>query len=101
VQTLALAIHELATNALKYGALAGTEGKLNIVWSVRDSENGHCLELEWTENVGDGTLPGAKTRYTLDSHGVHCTIELALEPERARRAKRWMCRGLPCSGADS
>ncbi|HEX4636918.1 MAG TPA: sensor histidine kinase [Rhizomicrobium sp.] len=42
---LGLAIHELAVNAVKYGALAGTDGQLSIGWTV--DEDG--LRLEWRE----------------------------------------------------
>jgi two-component sensor histidine kinase len=46
--TLALLLHELATNAAKYGALSGPRGSVSINWSVRD---GH-LEVEWRESGG-------------------------------------------------
>jgi two-component system CheB/CheR fusion protein len=38
VQTLALALHELATNARKYGALSNGDGQLGVTWSVRDAD---------------------------------------------------------------
>ena len=46
--TLALLLHELATNAAKYGALSSPRGSISINWSVRD---GH-LEVEWRESGG-------------------------------------------------
>nr|WP_256477773.1 HWE histidine kinase domain-containing protein [Aurantimonas marianensis] len=46
---LSLAIHELATNAAKYGALANSSGRLGIVWSV--SESGK-FRLDWIETGG-------------------------------------------------
>jgi PAS domain S-box-containing protein len=45
--SLALILHELATNAAKYGALSSPEGRILINWTA---SNGH-LELRWTENV--------------------------------------------------
>jgi two-component sensor histidine kinase len=46
--TMALIVHELTTNAAKYGALSTATGRLSIVWSL---ENGR-LNLEWRECGG-------------------------------------------------
>ncbi|MCD0417041.1 GAF domain-containing protein [Rubrivivax sp. JA1024] len=46
---LALVLHELATNAAKYGGLSRRSGRLGVVWTVRD--DGRC-EIEWTESGG-------------------------------------------------
>lgn len=45
---MALLVHELATNAAKYGALSRSTGKLSIRWSLADSR----LDLEWRESGG-------------------------------------------------
>lgn len=45
---LALIIHELATNASKYGALKEAEGRIAITWQTK----GPMLHLKWTENGG-------------------------------------------------
>jgi two-component sensor histidine kinase len=45
---LALALHELATNAVKYGALSNDAGRVRIAWSVADG----MLSLCWTESGG-------------------------------------------------
>jgi two-component sensor histidine kinase len=49
---LAMAFHELATNAVKYGALSGSEGKIRIVSEVRAGDGGRVLRLTWTESDG-------------------------------------------------
>ncbi|MEZ5817121.1 MAG: PAS domain-containing protein [Hyphomicrobiaceae bacterium] len=49
-QNLGLALHELATNAAKYGALKATGGKLRIFWTVRGGESGGMLDFSWIEN---------------------------------------------------
>jgi two-component sensor histidine kinase len=46
--TMALLIHELATNAAKYGALSNSVGKLSIGWSL----SAERLDLQWRENGG-------------------------------------------------
>ena len=50
VQTLSLALHELATNARKYGALSNENGHLGVEWRVLTLETGDKrLTLDWTE----------------------------------------------------
>ena len=50
VQTLSLALHELATNAQKYGALSGAHGRLSVEWRVLTLERGEKrLTLDWAE----------------------------------------------------
>ncbi len=86
VVSLALAIHELATNASKYGALAAPDGWVGIdLTDVRDR-----LDLTWAEHDGPpvrqperqgfGTKllrrAGMKTSLTFEPDGVRCTIGL-------------------------
>ncbi|HEY9234499.1 MAG TPA: HWE histidine kinase domain-containing protein [Phenylobacterium sp.] len=49
---VALAFHELATNAAKYGALSTPEGKVSIRWSTRTDAEGTHLHLTWQETGG-------------------------------------------------
>ncbi len=44
--TMSLVFHELATNAMKYGALGRTGGEINISWQLHDD---HTLALQWVE----------------------------------------------------
>jgi PAS domain S-box-containing protein len=52
-QALALALHELATNAAKYGALSQPSGGVQVEWE----QNGPKLELRWTERGGPRVEP--------------------------------------------
>lgn len=94
VQNLALAIHELATNARKYGVLSGKGGKLSIRWWVEGSQ----LGFEWLETglpkapepgstMGYGrhllerALPyafGGTTDYQRTADGIRCVISMPL-----------------------
>lgn len=100
VQTLAMALHELATNALKYGALRQADASLTITWRYEGRGEGDqpWLHVDWRERgvamprapvggsrIGSGrtliqqALPyqlGARTTYSLTPDGVHCTISI-------------------------
>ncbi|MEG3164788.1 HWE histidine kinase domain-containing protein [Sphingomonas sp. PB2P19] len=99
VQTLALAIHELLTNAVKYGALAIPTAHLDVSWELlAKDEAERRLLITWKESgvpmaeagsepprggygreLIERALPyqlGAKTGYRFAEDGVHCTIEM-------------------------
>lgn len=48
-QALALAIHELATNAVKYGALAGEDGRLSVTWTLQTEATPPRVDFSWRE----------------------------------------------------
>jgi two-component sensor histidine kinase len=53
VQNVALALHELATNASKYGALSVPDGRISIEWAFEDGAPGaRALRLTWRETGG-------------------------------------------------
>ena len=109
VQTFALALHELATNAVKYGALGQPDGRLAISWRVEPSagEGGRpWLHVDWVESgvamldaatpEGGGAgrtlieraLPyqlGAKTTFVMGPDGVRCSISLPVSDETVFR----------------
>jgi len=49
VEMLSLAIHELATNAVKYGALASETGRLSVTWEIAGAGPDRRLQLDWIE----------------------------------------------------
>src|SRR5262245_40100694 len=52
-QSLAMVLHELTTNATKYGALSNRCGQVSVCWSQRSSSKSkECLALEWRETGG-------------------------------------------------
>jgi two-component sensor histidine kinase len=64
--TIALCLHELTTNAIKYGALSRKDGSVDVVWSVSD-EASPVFSLDWVETGGpvviEPTRQGYGTRY--------------------------------------
>ncbi|MGX9964933.1 PAS domain-containing protein [Roseomonas sp. F4] len=73
IQPLAMAVHELATNATKYGALSCTGGRLSVEWRLRES----MLELNWNESGGP-PLPEAPARRGFGSRVVDATVRSQL-----------------------
>lgn len=58
VQTLGMALHELATNAGKYGALSDTAGRINVTWGLESgAHNGKIFTIRWTEQGGPKVVP--------------------------------------------
>jgi two-component sensor histidine kinase len=51
-QTFSLLIHELGTNAAKYGALSNADGRISVAWSIDDGEQGGRLHFRWQESGG-------------------------------------------------
>jgi two-component sensor histidine kinase len=52
-QTIGMAVHELATNAAKYGALSTEKGCVEIVWGLDGNGSGeHRFTIEWSEKGG-------------------------------------------------
>jgi two-component sensor histidine kinase len=107
VQTLAMVIHELVANAVKYGALKHPNGHLTVRWhrETRGEGGRRWLHLDWKETgvkmppspqaTGQGralieqALPyqfGAHTTFALGEDGVQCTISLPVSEYEAADA---------------
>ena len=95
--TLGLVLHELATNAAKYGAFSVPEGRVEIAWAVQAAVEPPRLTLDWTEHGGPPvqeperrgfgrSLIERSVAYELDGSaeltfsptGVRCHIEVPL-----------------------
>jgi PAS domain S-box-containing protein len=61
--SLAMALHELATNAVKYGALSAEAGWIDIAWTATPAKGGIELLLEWSEHGGPEPHPPARTGF--------------------------------------
>lgn len=56
-QVLAMAVHELAVNALEHGALRSSYGRVHVVWNIEPKADGATLVLSWSE-IGAPELAG-------------------------------------------
>ncbi len=98
-QTLVLAVHELTTNAAKYGALSRPDGRVRIAWKIAPEGTGRAwLRLTWTERGGPPVTPPEQAgfgraliergvRYSLSGEvafdfapdGLRCEIRIPLD----------------------
>ena len=98
VQAIGFAMHELGTNASKYGALSVPDGKIKVAWTLIDG----VLNLEWSENGGPAvvqpsrrgfgsSVTGAMTERSLNGkveheyrpEGLRWTLTFKLDPPTA------------------
>jgi PAS domain S-box-containing protein len=93
---VAMALHELATNAVKYGALSNGSGQVLVSWERSERNGANGLIFSWRERGGPPVAPpGHKgfgssliqralqaglgpTRLEFDPQGVACTLNIAL-----------------------
>jgi two-component system, chemotaxis family, CheB/CheR fusion protein len=109
VQALAMALHELTTIAMKYGALSQKNGRLNIRRSAAVENGSPWINIDWKETgiviarsaprkAGGGSgrrlieeaLPyqfGARTTFAIEPDGLHCTIALPLSEPRSEEIR--------------
>lgn len=95
--TMNMAVHELATNAMKYGALSTPLGSLEIRWSIDGTVSPGRLDILWKETGGPPVTPpgtrgfgsrlieqglarelGGEVRLHFPPKGVECEIHLPL-----------------------
>lgn len=100
-----MAVHELTTNAAKYGALGVPEGRLEVAWDVSESDGGRTLSLRWTERHGPPVEQPSRTgfgskliqrvlkhqcraalRFDFDRDGLRFFMELPLPAKPANPA---------------
>ncbi|HLG90218.1 MAG TPA: chemotaxis protein CheB [Alphaproteobacteria bacterium] len=95
-----LVIHELATNATKYGSLSVPEGKVELSWAIAPKKSRRMLEFVWREQGGpaveaptqsglgtsliDHGIPGATVNREFLPQGLRCTIRVPLDNRQSR-----------------
>jgi two-component sensor histidine kinase len=104
VVPLSMVLHELTTNAAKYGALSTRRGTIDISWQLRDSVD-QAVALIWQERGGPPvkapTSPGfgmrliervvshdldGKTEINYDPAGMRCTMAFSVREAAGKRA---------------
>jgi two-component sensor histidine kinase len=87
-QTVAISMHEFATNAAKYGALSAADGYVEIEWSC--TRHGR-LSLRWTESGGPAVAPPIHRGF-----GTRVMEKLIGEQHRGQVRFDWRNQGLTC-----
>jgi PAS domain S-box-containing protein len=91
-QNFSLVLHELATNAIKYGALSNLEGRVHITWGTKRNGGDRQLILHWREQGGPPVVAPkrqgfgstllratfANVRSNFDTNGFSCEIDVPL-----------------------
>ena len=100
---LAMALHELASNAAKYGALSTDAGRLSVEWDATAQTSVQALTITWTETGGPAVTPPTRRGFgttlierslghELDAQvareflpgGLRCTVAMPLTEEVGR-----------------
>lgn len=86
-ESMALVIHELATNAGKYGALSKPEGRVEVSWKFVEHEGEPFLDLHWTESGGPTVTPPTRRGFgsilieASLAHRFQAKVKLTYAPE--------------------
>jgi PAS domain S-box-containing protein len=101
---LTMVLHELGTNAVKYGALSNSEGRVSVNWELPVGESDNLLKLYWRESNGprvespsrkgfgstliERALEGeGNAQLEFAASGVTCTVRLRNETPKADAAR--------------
>lgn len=88
--SLSLLLHELSTNAVKYGALSVREGTVSIRWGLEDGADGPVFFLEWREAGGPPVVPprrqgsGTRLLHTGLAGGPASSVVIDYDPAGVR-----------------
>jgi PAS domain S-box-containing protein len=86
-QAIAVAVHELATNAAKHGSLSGPSGRIEISWQTDAADN---LVLNWAESDGPVVAEPRRRGFGVDA------IDGLVRTLSGTVARRWKPEGLIC-----
>jgi len=97
VEVLTLAFHELSTNALKYGALSVSRGKVTVTWTLFEKREKTWIAIDWVEEGAPSRAPPTRRGFgseliearipyelrgtgktTIEAEGARCHIEFPL-----------------------
>jgi two-component sensor histidine kinase len=81
--TIGLAVHELTTNSMRYGALSADQGRISVRWHVIE---GNWVQVDWEESGGPVVVAPEKLGFGLMlvqralAHELHRPIEIIFDP---------------------
>jgi PAS domain S-box-containing protein len=90
-QPIAIALHELVTNALKYGALSSQRGHITVRWQCQNNDHAEeSLLIEWIETGGPAVVAPRQTGYgirairSLIPYELSGSVDLVFDPGGVR-----------------
>ncbi len=89
-QYIGLALHELCTNAMKYGALSNDAGVVTIRWNVQPPDHPELFQIEWLESGGPAVKAPARHGFgervitQLAAQALDAKVSYALRPQGLR-----------------
>jgi PAS domain S-box-containing protein len=89
--SLALAIHELATNAVKYGALSTEAGSVVLRWKIAPGDGANTFVMEWIESGGPPVAPPNS-----EGFGGMVIRQSVAREQKGRVALDYLTQGLAC-----
>lgn len=101
--TIGLAVHELTTNSMRYGALSADQGRISVRWHVIE---GNWVQVDWEESGGPVVVAPEKLGFGLMlvqralAHELHRPIDITFDPAgfrcrfffQLRQAKQFQLR---------
>jgi two-component sensor histidine kinase len=93
-QAIGMALHELATNASKYGALSDSNGRVNVSWSMAGKGEDREFLLKWVETGGPSVKPPERRGfgYTIMVAMVEKSLEATVEIDYSPGGIVWKVR---------
>ncbi len=88
-QTIAVALHELTTNAVKYGALSTKAGRVQVEWSIASDRK---LVIVWTESNGPPVTPPSRRGF-----GTLVLEQIVKGQMNGEANLAWRASGLVCT----
>ena len=85
---VSMALHELATNAVKYGALSSSDGRVDVAWTWRDG----AIDLEWREAGGPVVTPPSRRGFGSRLLGPGLGAELGAPADIVYAPEGVICR---------
>jgi two-component sensor histidine kinase len=85
-QAIGMAVHELATNAVKYGALSTPDGKVRLIWRGSASADNAEFVIQWQEEGGPAVSPPSRQGFgqtvlvDMPEHQLEAHISLTFPP---------------------
>ena len=90
-EALGLAVHELLTNAIKYGALSSHDGTVSVTWKADGASGAPTFEMEWRESGGPAVTTPSRSGFgsILIERNVRAAVHAEVQIDYAPKGLVW------------